>query len=412
MNFENESGFPALFFMHVDVQRKSHWTIVAKATYDLTKEGPVLAPEQIPLWFSDQYYGEPNKSSIRYESDLAPHKPVCDIMVVANAVAPQGQPSKSWQTQLLVTRRIETIFAPAEVTAHDPQPLNPLMSLTEQQEKEKRLLQHQRSIKSTTIVSKKTLIDKKLYITGPRNWEQGLTGWSLSSLSSTDQVPLRYENAYGGTLSSDKFDAKNKKNDEKPELDAYEFNNIGCGFLPKKIPKRIQKSLDLQKTIKAPQIHKVNEPADTLHKDYEPQGYGAITKVWQQRLKFAGTLDDKWIADTAPYLPSDFDFQYWNAAPHDQQVDFLYGDEWIQTVNLCSHLSPGCQYHSGVGNVLTFQLPALSFSLDLAIERLNNPVATLMPDTVYVDLLDSKLIVVYRLCMPVSDEITGAVLHA
>ncbi|MFO0615210.1 MAG: pentapeptide repeat-containing protein [Polyangiaceae bacterium] len=40
-----------------------------------------------------------------------------------------------------------------------------------------------------------------------------------------------------------------------------------------------------------------------------------------------GTYDDRWARDRWPDVPPDFDWSYWNAAPPDQQLDWLRGDE-------------------------------------------------------------------------------------
>jgi len=54
--------------------------------------GLKLAPEQKPLVTTDQHHGDPETTSVRYESDFALDKPLTDVIVVGNAVAPWGRP--------------------------------------------------------------------------------------------------------------------------------------------------------------------------------------------------------------------------------------------------------------------------------------------------------------------------------
>ena len=59
-----------------------------------------------------------------------------------------------------------------------------------------------------------------------------------------------------------------------------------------------------------------------------PSGERLVTAAFTQN--FAG-------------LPRDFDAAYWNAAPADQQVAFLAGDETLELHNLCATDAPGAR---------------------------------------------------------------------
>ncbi|WP_437673124.1 DUF2169 family type VI secretion system accessory protein [Sorangium sp. So ce131] len=58
-----------------------------------------------------------------------------------------------------------------------------------------------------------------------------------------------------------------------------------------------------------------------------PAGLGPIARRWAPRRYFLGGAEEPSAA--APELDARFDFRYFNAAPLDQQIDFLRGDEWI-----------------------------------------------------------------------------------
>src|SRR5689334_358370 len=72
-----------------------HWWIVAvRVTFDLAPDGRLsLAEEQLPPLLAPEYFGEPGKSSLRYDSDLLAAKPETDLLVVGSAYAPRGRPT-------------------------------------------------------------------------------------------------------------------------------------------------------------------------------------------------------------------------------------------------------------------------------------------------------------------------------
>jgi len=61
-----------------------------KATYDLTRAGLVLAPEQAPPELGGSPYGDPETSSYRYEPECAFVKPATDVVLVGSACAPKA----------------------------------------------------------------------------------------------------------------------------------------------------------------------------------------------------------------------------------------------------------------------------------------------------------------------------------
>jgi hypothetical protein len=65
-----------------------------------------------------------------------------------------------------------------------------------------------------------------------------------------------------------------------------------------------------------------------------PVGFGVVGRNWLPRVKFAGTYDECWLNERFPFLPEDFDPQYFLAAPADQQVPFLLGGEVVRCINM------------------------------------------------------------------------------
>lgn len=52
-----------------------------------------------------------------------------------------------------------------------------------------------------------------------------------------------------------------------------------------------------------------------------PCGFGPVAAHWAPRRRLAGTYDDAWSRERAPFVPLDFDPRFLRCAPADQQVD-------------------------------------------------------------------------------------------
>jgi hypothetical protein len=63
---------------------------------------------------------------------------------------------------------------------------------------------------------------------------------------------------------------------------------------------------------------------------------GPIGRHWEPRFRFAGTYDQHWLDEECPFLPADFDEQYYQAAPLDQQVPKPLGEQHVTLINLTS----------------------------------------------------------------------------
>jgi hypothetical protein len=81
------------------------FSLLVKRTYDIVPDGPAArASEDKPLTATDQYYdmGDPQTSTVQYESDLAPFKPLTDVVFVGKAVAAGGRPVAAMDVGLQV----------------------------------------------------------------------------------------------------------------------------------------------------------------------------------------------------------------------------------------------------------------------------------------------------------------------
>jgi hypothetical protein len=147
-----------------------HWWIVAvRATCHVGTDGRLrLADEQMPPLLAPEYFGEAGKSSLRYDSDLLAVKPTTDVLLIASAHAPGGQPAPSVAVGLRVGA-----------------------------------------------------IQKQLVVHGDRVYAQGAAGLAITAPRPFVTRPIRYELAFGGSDFSDP-DPRNHRIDER--------NPIGRGF--------------------------------------------------------------------------------------------------------------------------------------------------------------------------------------
>lgn len=126
--------------------------VVVKATFEFVPEARILelAPKERArgIRLADVPWEDPEVSSVLYPADLCPAKPATDVVVVAVAHAPSGQPVPSFDVLVQV---------------------GPL--------------------------------SRSVRVCGLRVWEAGATG--ISAPRPVSQVEMRYENAWGGFDGSD-----------------------------------------------------------------------------------------------------------------------------------------------------------------------------------------------------------------
>src|SRR5947208_302181 len=104
MQFRNFTPFPALAYQSLDQHDNSYHTIALRQTLAIQPDGTLrYKDKQEELVVADEYFGELNRSSVKQESDLAPFKPKCDVIVVANAYAPGGRLAKAFDVKLRIS---------------------------------------------------------------------------------------------------------------------------------------------------------------------------------------------------------------------------------------------------------------------------------------------------------------------
>jgi hypothetical protein len=330
MEFRNLTPLHAMAFKAVDVARNEFNVVVLKAGYrlerrttsqrgDLTHDCILMEGHKaISLVMGDEYEADVGTSSVKKESDLAPFKPACDVLIRATAHAPGGVSASSW---------------PVYARLWDGENL---------------------------------VIAKTLKITGPRIMGRSESTWEIGDPEPAHTVPIRWEYSYGGrSLVLPAADSA------QPLLNEVCFSNpLGSGWIERrycdlatrdavvasahvKVPPTRHERVD---ELPAPQIEQWETPITTLDiaehpageldarqmatlaRSYAatPAGLGVVGRAWSTRLQRAGTYDDAWLRTRWPHLPEDFDFRYWNGAPDDQQIPWPGSDLTFDLLNLAS----------------------------------------------------------------------------
>lgn len=152
-------------------------------------------------------------------------------------------------------------------------------------------------------------VDKTVVVLGDRTRQSYLLGYRDGAPQPFTTMALRYENSLGGPGSP--------------------HNPSGRGMAPGDgaASDDSQRLPNLQMLI----VDRL-APAQA---DGTPPGFGPLGRTWSRRMALAGTYGDKWKIERWPWLPEDFDWGYFNAAPPDQQVNgYLQGDESLFFKNL------------------------------------------------------------------------------
>ena len=372
----NHTPWPSQYFQHVDPRGEIFHVMVSRTSYSLRgmdfDGGAVPSPrlldfeEQVPLCEADAFCAGVNTSSVLQESDFAPYKPRCDVLVVnAHAHAPEGRPAARWPVGLSIG----------------------------------------------------TALQKVLQVCGPRPFARSVTtlgGWRLGEPEAATSVPLVYERAFGGpsllqvqeqlqALAADSMEPPQRRQEAQDLLvqipKPYLPNPIGCG-------RDTQTWLKLMLGLEAltgtpaadtqplaPQIEELNRPY-AGEDDYPVLGFGPVGRWWQPRLQRAGTHDDAWKQTQWPKSPQDHDYRYWNCAPEDQQIDYPQGGEPISLLNLTPR-----------GGIVRFELPRQDLQLLVRLHVGALMFAPMNIDTVIVDVGNATLGVVRRALVSARTEV-------
>ena len=131
---------------------------------------------------------------------------------------------------------------------------------------------------------------------GDRVWRASGVGYAMTAARPFTSMPLTWERAFGGR----------EETRGGPTEDPR--NPVGVGF---RSPDGIH-SPDLA------QVPNVEDPARPMSSWTDrpvPVGFAPLGAHWMPRRLYAGTYDEQWQSERAPYLPTDFDSRFLQLAP-------------------------------------------------------------------------------------------------
>jgi len=191
---------------------------------------------------------------------------------------------------------------------------------------------------------------KILRVVGHRVWMDGVLGPAMSDPVPFDRMPLDDRHSFGG-----------------PE---HPLNPVGKGFGTRELPN----------------VEHVDDLLRSRSDRPNPAGFGPLSPNRPERqAKIGKRYGKSYREKRAPYYAEDFDWSFFNAAPPDQRVPYLRGDEELLFQNL----------HAGA-EVFRSRLPGLrirAFASD-APGRLREVAMVL--DTLLADLDEGALHLVWR----------------
>ncbi len=137
-------------------------------------------------------------------------------------------------------------------------------------------------------------VDKELLVFPERQWRKVLsTGFGIKSNDTFSELPINYENAFGG--------------------EGYKLNPEGKGYGV------VETKLGYVQFL--PNIEYKDRLVTSPSRQPEPAGFSRLDMMWEPRLAKAGTYDEKYLAEQMPGLPDDIDWSYFNEAPKDQWLE-------------------------------------------------------------------------------------------
>ncbi len=96
VRLENRTPFAAATHVQLDAEGQEVLLLVVSASFEAAiSENPLeIAEDQLPVCLSDEAFGDPARSSTRYEADIAREKPGFEVIVLGTAHAPNDQPTE------------------------------------------------------------------------------------------------------------------------------------------------------------------------------------------------------------------------------------------------------------------------------------------------------------------------------
>ncbi|SFN87607.1 hypothetical protein SAMN05216386_2046 [Nitrosospira briensis] len=159
---------------------------------------------------------------------------------------------------------------------------------------------------------------KTFSVVGNRHWRVGVSGVSASEPEPFTVMPISYDRAFGGV---------DNRHEDAAKHVAFMRNPVGRGF-------HMHLRREWLDGAPLPNTEEAGHPIVQADGEYRPMSLGPIGRNWEPRFRYAGTYDQNWLDNVFPFLPSDFDEQYYQTAPLDQQIKGSVGGQEVTLLNL------------------------------------------------------------------------------
>ncbi|NHZ38461.1 DUF2169 family type VI secretion system accessory protein [Massilia rubra] len=255
----------------IGVDGREHLVIIVKGSWKIPETGqrprPIAAS---PLAPSDEFFGEPGLSAMRYGDDFARFKPRCDVLFDSLAHSPDGN-----------------------------------------------------DVQEMTVACQVGQMKKGLKVIGQRQWRKVLGMYTLTKPQPFTSMPLHFGQAFGGALTY----KKGWGSDSEIMTETMLSNPAGIGWGGK----RTGGDLDGQP---APTLQALDENISSPTGNYKAVALSAVGRHWEPRSQYVGTYDKHWEEEVFPFLPEDFNEQHYQCAPEDQQIAYPKGGEDVILRNM------------------------------------------------------------------------------
>lgn len=228
MQMVNRSRFRALALPTICHEDKNHVVVIVKGTFQIepVEQTVFVSNQQAEILLKDEYWGEPGKSSLKYEADIALEKPGTDVILIGKAQSKAG------------------------------------------------------AVGQLDVSLSAGSLSKTVRVFGNRYWVKGAAGWSMTDPEPFESLPLVYEFAYGGANPG-------TKEDSQPEFDPR--NPVGKGYISSKSPDTNERvslpNLELPEQLIS-RVRDRPEPAGfaAIARNWEPRSLllGTYDKAWEE----------------------------------------------------------------------------------------------------------------------------------
>ncbi|MCP3690056.1 MAG: DUF2169 domain-containing protein [Gammaproteobacteria bacterium] len=209
-------------------------------------------------------------------------------------------------------------------------------------------------------------VSKNIRVYGDRQWFDG----RISEPAPFKTMPLVYEKSFGGMHLVE------------GEVDSADARNpLGIGFAGNRSAKQMN----------GVPLPNLEDPRDLISEHSQtpmPACFGYCSPAWEPRVSYAGTYDETWQTQRAPYLPEDFDSRFFNMAHPDLVYPgYLQGGEVISITGM----------HPG--GALNFELPEVKLVSQFKIkDKLNKTAFNL--ETLHIEPNLLQLSMIWRASYP------------